>query len=53
MRRLYGLFMILAVSGGIYGQAQLAKTIDLGTWTGAPVTIVQPPPPDSRSPAWR
>ena len=42
---------VLAVSGAAQAQspaaapATLVQTIDLGAWTGVPVTIVQPPPP--------
>jgi DNA-binding beta-propeller fold protein YncE len=50
MKSLIGCFemllgALLAASPAVYAQAALVKTIDLGTWTGVPVTIVQPPPP--------
>src|ERR1043165_402970 len=43
--------ILLAVSGVIlasqtgYSQGRLVQTIDLRTFTGAPVSVVQPPPP--------
>jgi hypothetical protein len=36
---------LLAVSPALYAQARLTQTIDLKSWAGVPVTIVQPPPP--------
>lgn len=36
---------LIAVPPVTYGQATLVETIDLRTWTGVPVQIVQPPPP--------
>ena len=36
---------LVAVSQALHAQATLVQTIDLGTWAGSPVTIVQPPPP--------
>ena len=45
MKFFNGLFAIFAISPALLAQGQLVKTIDLGAWTGAPVTIVQPPPP--------
>jgi DNA-binding beta-propeller fold protein YncE len=37
--------LALAASPAIYAQATLLQTVDLRAWTGVPVTIVQPPPP--------
>ena len=34
---------LLTASPAAYAQARLVQTIDLGTWAGVPVTIVQPP----------
>jgi hypothetical protein len=50
MKNLIGVFATLAgvtvvTPLATYGQATLTQTIDLKTWTGVPVTIVQPPPP--------
>ncbi len=53
MKKLTGSFALLfALLGGALlaartanAQATLTQTIDLGAWTGVPVTIVQPPPP--------
>src|SRR5690349_22715394 len=49
MKRLTGSIMslglMLTASNWAYAQATLVQTIDLQTWTGVPVTVVQPPPP--------
>jgi DNA-binding beta-propeller fold protein YncE len=50
MKRLAGSFgmilgALLAASPAVYAQATLVKTIDLKTWTGVPVSTVQPPIP--------
>ena len=37
--------VLLAAPVAAYAQATLTQTIDLGTYAGVPVTIVQPPPP--------
>ena len=34
-----------AAAPAVHAQARLVQTIDLGKWTGVPVSIVQPPPP--------
>src|SRR5690242_8335456 len=39
------LIAMLTLTAAAYGQANLATTIDLSTWGGSPVSIVQPPPP--------
>ena len=36
---------LLGFSPSVQAQASLLQTIDLKAWTGVPVTIVQPPPP--------
>ena len=36
---------LVAASPAVHAQATLKQTIDLRTWAGTPVTIVQPPPP--------
>jgi DNA-binding beta-propeller fold protein YncE len=37
--------LLLGVAIVANAQGTLVQTIDLSTWTGSPVTIVQPPPP--------
>ena len=50
MKKFVGLFamlmgVLLAASPAVYAQAKLVQTIDLKTWAGVPVSIVQPPLP--------